>query len=153
MVNDYHKLCIVPQISHTFPVECMKTGNEKKWIDELPLYFVCYRDFPNYCLNLKRKRKSKVIDCFAVSCAVVASVFLCLSAFFYSFPFHSSNPMLYVKWYTSIFDLFGAFFSRFSVRSVSSFVHICLEIRETQQQSEIHSTLCAVRHLLFGIIC
>lgn len=106
-----------------------ETANEKKWIDELPLFFVCYRDFENYCLNLKRKRKSKVIGCSAILLFLPSSLTLWLDLY--------------------EIELFNIRFALLFQLQLCSYL---FEIARwyNKEQSEIHSTLFSIQ---FHIMC
>lgn len=74
----------------TFPFKCMVNGNENNWIDEPLLYFV----ISNYCLHLKRKRKSKVtatsVEFYLVYAGICFILFVVDVFFFFLFgwPFY-----------------------------------------------------------------
>lgn len=67
----------------------LKTGNEKKWIDEPPLFFVCYRVFKNYCLNCwaeEEKQGHRYLGHNSISCNCA---FQCVCIIFFSILFLS----------------------------------------------------------------
>lgn len=76
-----------------------KTGNEKEWIDEPPLFFACYIEFSKTIVSIKsqRKRKSKVTATsvtFRYHVIVLFNAFVCVyGCILFSFPLSLSQSL------------------------------------------------------------